>query len=351
MTGRVAIYGATGFTGREIAARAVARGLDVTIAGRSRPRLAALGARLGCATRTVALEDADGLARLASTAAVLVNAAGPFTRTGEAVARACLAAGTHYLDVAGELPWFLRVHALSRAAADREVMLMPGIGFVVAPSDCLAAHVHARMPDARTLRLGFSHMDRYSRGTLRAMLALVAPEAAIRRHGALTSVPVGRLERQIDFGAGPRRSVVVGWADLLTAHESTRIPNIEVYVEADWLQRLIYQAASWTAEPLRATPWQWLSKGWLKLWPEGPEAGAGQPPPRVIVAEVEDRTWRTRTSRLTLPDGYAVTPPLAVEIVERVLAGQWRSGFGTPAQVFGPGLLDAFRDLVLEDVH
>src|SRR4029079_2470035 len=85
----------------------------------------------------------------------LVHCAGPFAPTYRAVADACLAAHVHYLDVTGEIGVFEGLAALDGAARAADVLLLPGVGFDVVPSDCLAAHLKRRLPAATRLALGF----------------------------------------------------------------------------------------------------------------------------------------------------------------------------------------------------
>jgi saccharopine dehydrogenase (NAD+, L-lysine-forming) len=347
---RLLIYGATGFTGRLVAERARAMGLDVVLAGRDPARLRALAGPLDLPWRAAALDDSAALdAALAGMRAVL-HVAGPYAETARPMLDACLRSRVHYLDLSGELPVYLDIAGADAAARQAGVMLLPGVGFVVAASDCLAAHLAARMPGARRLSIALSRPDLFSRGTVRAMFGLVREGVSIRRDGRLTAVRVGRLERPFDFGAGPSLSTAVSWADVLTAHRTTGIPDITVYAEADGLARLAYQSGAWLSLPLRSALARRLLARQARLWPEGPSAHRRGAARRVIVAELED-AWQQRISaRLHTPDGYDLTPPIALAIARRVLAGEHRPGLQTPAGLFGPGLVLALDGVGLEDV-
>src|SRR6185437_4710039 len=162
------VYGASGYTGRLIVAEARARGLDVAAAGRSRDRLAGLGAPV----RVAAVDDGEALAAAFAGARVVVNAAGPFHMTAAPVLAACLKAGAHYLDVGGEGPVFEALARYDAAARRAGVMVMPG---------------------ARRLWLGFSRGDAISRGSLASMLDLADSQVTIRRGGRLVAVAAGSL--------------------------------------------------------------------------------------------------------------------------------------------------------------
>jgi short subunit dehydrogenase-like uncharacterized protein len=106
MTGRLLIYGASGFTGQLLVARARTRGVDTIIAGRSPGRLRRTARESGVPYRVLSLEDRASLDAGLADIDVVINAAGPFIGTARPMVEACLLTGTHYLDVGGELPVF-----------------------------------------------------------------------------------------------------------------------------------------------------------------------------------------------------------------------------------------------------
>jgi short subunit dehydrogenase-like uncharacterized protein len=348
--GRLLIYGATGYTGRLLAARAARLRLNAIIAGRSPSRLEVVARTMNLPYRVLTLEDRVGLDAGLSDIEVVINASGPFATTAWPILAACLRTGTHYLDVNGELPVFQQMHRYDGQARSAGVMVMPGVGFVVTATDCLAAHVTAHMPEAQYLRLAVSRTDLISRGSYTTMLGLVREGVSIRRHGRLHAVPVGQLERGFDYGAGERGSTAVSWADVFTGYLTTGIPNIEVYVEAGIWVRLFYQLTAYFAEPLRLTPVRKLLELQARVWPEGPSEEQRAAAPHVIVAEAEDRYRRCVRARLHSPHGYTFTQLSALAIAERVLAGEVRAGFQTPAGVYGPDFVLSLEGVRREDV-
>lgn len=347
---RLLIYGATGFTGQLVAEHAHLLGLDVVLAGRDARQLERMSASLGLPWRVARLDDAASLDSALADIAVVLHVAGPYAATARPMLDACLRNDTHYLDLTGELPVFVDLYRNDSAARARNLMLMPGVGFVCAASDCLAAHLSARMPDAIHLRIAFSRADLISRGTLRAMLGLVREGVSIRRAGRLTSVRVGHLERGFDFGDGERLSTALSWADVFTAYHTTGIPNIEVYAEADATARMLYQAGAWFGLPLRLPVTRQLLEWPTRFWPQGPSEEKRDAARRVIVAEAED-AWRQRVcSRLYTPDGYSITPAIALRIAARALAGELKPGFQTPAAVYGPDLVLGLAGVMREDL-
>jgi len=274
--------------------------------------------RLGLPWRAVPLEDEAALASALSGVAFVLHCAGPFSHTWSPMVRACLRAGCHYLDINGELPVFEAIARLAPEARRAGIMLLPGMGFDVVPTDCLAAHLKRRLPGARRLTLGFAMTAGPSRGTAAVMLEMVQQGlGAIRQEGLLRQVPFGWKARMFDFGDGqPRRAVTVPWGDLCTAFRSTGIPNIEVY----------------GAYP---TALQAILQNLLRSDTRGPspeELARGQ---SLFVGEVEDGSGRMVSCRLIAPNPYTLTARSAVQAALHVLRGRVRPGFQTPSLALG----------------
>ena len=354
MPGRWLIYGATGYTGRLVVQEAIRRRLAPVLAGRDASRLADLARPLGLETRVAPLDDPQALARALEGIEVMLNTAGPFSSTAPPVSAACLAARVHYLDVTGEIPVFQALHQLDGAARERGILLLPGAGFIVIPSDCLAAHVAGRLPGARWLRLGISRSVLVSRGSARTMMELLDGGAHSRRDGRLDSLPWDRLDRSIDYGDGARPALVVSWADVFTAYHTTGIPNIEACLEVGPWERLSFQNSRQFAWLLRTAPWRMMLENQLAFLPEGPSADQRERDRRVLVAVAGDSSGQVVMSRLRTPEAYTFTAVAAVECVRRVLEGQFpeeaKTGFQTPAGLFGADFVLGFAEVERVDV-
>src|SRR3954452_16074460 len=147
------LYGATGTTGTLIAEQAIRRGHHPILAGRSAASLAALGKRLGLPWIAVGLDQPDQLQRAVSDVDAVLNAAGPFIATAPPLVEACLAAQTHYLDIAGEIPALQHLFARDQLARERNIALIGGVGFGVVASNSLVTYVADQLPGATTLEL------------------------------------------------------------------------------------------------------------------------------------------------------------------------------------------------------
>lgn len=351
MNARFIIYGANGYTGELVAREAKARGLRPLLAGRNAEAVGALARELGLEHAAFPLEDAPALDAALGGAAVVLNCAGPFSRTAAPMAAACVAAGVHYLDVTGEIEVFETIAARHAAAREAGVMMLPGVGFDVVPSDCLAAHLKRRLPAATRLALAFVSRGGVSRGTATTAAENVHRGGAIRKDGVLTPVPAGWKTREVDFGDGyVRTAVTIPWGDVATAWRSTRIPNIEVYMVAPSSARRAMRLTQY-ARPILQVPAvralvrrlarrgapgpdaEARAKGWSRLW--GEAAGPGD---------------ARAVSRLRCPESYTLTVLTALLCVERVLRGDAPPGYQTPATAYGPDLVLEVPGVTREDV-
>ena len=243
MSGAILIYGATGYTGKLIAKTAAELRVRPILAGRDLNKVKAVAKPLGLDARAFDLRDPHRIDAAIKDVAVVLNVAGLFSATSRPMADACLRNRVHYLDITGEIDVFEALAARGAEAKARGVMLLPGVGFDVAPSDCLAAHVKRRLPDANDLKLYLSFGPNISRGTAKTMIEAIAAGTRLRRNGRIVSRDRAE-DGSCDFGKGKRRTIQVSWGDVATAFHSTGIPNVEVQFEAS--PAMSHSCASYT---------------------------------------------------------------------------------------------------------
>ncbi len=344
------IYGGNGYTAALLTREALARGMRPMLCGRDPARTKQAAERFGLGHRVARLDAPRELASAMRGVGVVVNAAGPFADTTAPLLAACLDNGVHYLDVSGEadtLDFVSGKHAEARAAG---VMLMPGVGFDVVPSDCLARHVVARVSHPRRLSIGITGLRSASRGSARTTIDQIGKKVLVRRAGRLCMVPPASLERRFDYGQGPSASLAVSWADVVSAYYSTGVPDIEVYFEATPAVRSALIASRhlgwWMGHP----PVQRYLKTWTRFLPEGPGEEERATATAVVVAEAEDGDGRCVTARLRTPEVYTFTAMTAVAIAGRVLGGDWQSGYETPSRIYGPDFVLSFPGVSREDL-
>ena len=350
MSGRLLLYGASGFSGSALAAALSDLRDGIVLAGRDARKVAAVAEPLGLAWTSFALEEPRVLETALSGFSAVLHCAGPFQQTAAPMMRAAIRVGVDYLDIAGEWPVFQDAVALGPLARSRGVMLLPGAGFSIVASDCLLALAAARLPHLRKLRLATSRSHLMSRGSVGTMLGLGGRETLVRRGGRLVSLPAASLSGIFDFGEGRTRALAVPWPDLVTGAISTGVEDIETYSEGGLAERLAWPIGARLLDASAGVAGDLVPRLLTALAPERPPAAALGQAGFALVVEAEDRWRRPSVLRLRTTDGYGFTTVSASAIARRVLAGERQPGFRTPSLQFGAdfvlGLGCATLDLV-----
>jgi short subunit dehydrogenase-like uncharacterized protein len=350
MTGPWLLYGANGYTGELVARLAVGRGHRPILAGRGAAEVCAVAEELQLERRLFELGDPARVDEALSGMSVVLSCAGPFSRTARPMVEACLRTGTHYLDITGEVGVMEELAARDAEARGARVMVLPGCGFEVVASDCLAVHVKSRLPGARRLALAYASTGGVSRGTATTAIQGLGRGGLVRRGGVLTPVPSAWKTRRIDFGEGPRAAVTLPLADLTTAWHSTGIPDIEVYFAASPGLRALAIAERYAPGLLGAAGVRALLTAQVRARERGPSEQERRRARGAVWAEVEDDAGGRAASRLALPDGYTFTAQAALAAVERALSGQAPAGFQTPGTAFGPEFVLGLEDVARTDL-
>lgn len=331
----ILVYGATGYTAQLVLDECVAVGVRPVVAGRDAEAVKAVARKYGFEWRAAALDDAAALGRALEGVTVVIHCAGPFARTSRPMADACLRHHVHYLDITGEIAVFESLAARDAEARAAGVMLLPGAGFDVVPSDCLAAHLKRRLPAAVSLSLAFHGGTGLSRGTATTMAENAGGPGAVRRGGRIVLVPPAWRTRMIDFGDKTRRAATIPWGDVSTAFHSTGIPDIEVYAAMPPSTVRSLRLSRWLAPLLRTAFVRRRLVAAIRNRPAGPDAGARARAVARLWGEARDASGGVVVSRLQTPDGYTLTAKTALLAAQAVLAGRAVPGFQTPSRAFG----------------
>lgn len=368
MRSNLLIYGVSGETGGRISRLAAAAGLPHLAAGRDFERVSACADPLLLPTRVFSLADPAKIDRGLEGVSVVLNAAGPFAETGPPLVAACLRTGAHYLDLAGDAADFEIIRRLDLRAREAGVLLMPGVGVKVVPTDALAARLRRRLPTAVRLRLAWEVTGSAARGTLLPLLRDLLRQGVQRRDGELVPAFAGDSTLRLDLGSGPRLALTDPWrGDPETAYWSSVYSDVEVYAihppAGRWLvrrlrrpdlRRLAAAAAAFALRhrriPRRPPRRDLGDLGDLGGGPACPagSAGAAALPAACtrIWAQAEDPTGLRATALLRGPDPRLFAARTALWIAQRVLSGRLRVGFQTPVTAYGPDLIDRLLDQV-----
>lgn len=327
------VYGANGYTGARVAERAVERGERPVLAGRSAAKVAPLAARLGLDHRVVDLHEQAALAAALQDIDVVAHCAGPFSATSAPMVRACLDTKTHYLDITGEIDVFEAIHARGSEAEEAGVVLVPGSGFDVVPTDCVAARLARAMPEATRLDLAFKAKVAIGPGTAKTAIEGAGMGGRERAGGRIRSVPLGYRQVSARFPSGPRRVTSIPWGDVSSAYRSTGIPDIATYTVVP-AGSLLGKGQRVLAPLLRKPPVQRAAK---KL-AERVLAGGGQDDPAAraeIWGQVSDGRGGRKSTTLTTPNAIPLTADAVLNAVVRLRAGGVDPGAHTPSTAFG----------------
>jgi short subunit dehydrogenase-like uncharacterized protein len=328
------IYGANGFTGALIAERARDRGLRPILAGRSREAVEAIGARLGLPVRVFDLDSPEAVSEGIRDVRLVLHCAGPYSTTSRPMVDGCLRAGAHYLDITGEAGVLEAVLGRDAGARAAGSVLLPAVGFDVVPTDCMAAKLHAELPDATALELGFSGGMRPSPGTAKTAVEGLHVGALVRRDGRIVALP-GPRTRELPFPGGARFGMSIPWGDLVTAFHSTGIPNITVYTGVPpRVARMAPMLRFWAPILRMPATIRFLQKR-VEKRASGPTEEDRQTRRMSIWGRVENSTGESVEGHLDVPEGYELTTIAALESAVRVLRGDVPAGATTPSKAFG----------------
>lgn len=318
----IAVFGAYGHTGRFVVSELSRRGWAPVLSGRDHAKLQIVAdAHPGAEVRVASIDEPVSLDRAVGGAAAVINCAGPFAESAPAVLDAALRAGVHYLDVTGESLVALRTfERYEDRARDAGIVAVPALGFFGGLGDLLATAAMGEWPSADEICVAVA-LDSWkpTRGTRlagerRAGRRVVFSGGQLQVRTETDSQPTATW----DFPAPVGRQAVVGefsTVDVVTISRHLRTPEISSYLNLAPLADL--------RDP--STP--------------GPEPAdeSGRSAQTFVVEVAARRGGQERRASAQGRDIYAITAPIVVEAVERILDGRCKAvGLGTAGQVFDP---------------
>ncbi|MEO9966098.1 MAG: saccharopine dehydrogenase NADP-binding domain-containing protein [Reichenbachiella sp.] len=344
------IYGAYGYTGKLISQLAKSKGLSPILAGRDHDKTKALAEELDLDHQSFDLSESDKLKAALDQVDLVLHCAGPFSSTAKVMMQACLATKTHYLDITGEIEVFELGASLNEEAKKVEIVLMPGVGFDVVPSDCLAAYLKSQLPDASHLELAFMSESSTSRGTALTMTQGIGKGGAIRKNKKIIPVPHAYASRKLNLDGKDKTFVSIPWGDVSTAYYSTGIPNIMVYtaMHPGQVKKMKF-----------VQRWKWVfNLGFVQKYLQnkvkktvtGPSEQMREESHCYLWGEVKNQAGTTKSARLTTPEGYKLTAITSLMVVEKLMNDLPAFGFQTPSSAFGADFILDVEGAIREDL-
>jgi short subunit dehydrogenase-like uncharacterized protein len=338
----ILLYGANGYTGELIARYAAQYGLQPILAGRKKEAITALAEELHLPFRIVELHDSNALKAALEDIALVIQAAGPYHLTAQPMIDACITTNTHYIDLNGDLDVFEMLQGYDQAAKDKDVMILPGAGFDVVPTDCLALYLKQQLPDANELSIAFAVIgSALSRGTSISTLHKLGTPGAIRKNNAIVHEPMGKKGMSVRFPGYNKPVFVMSipWGDISTAWYSTRIPNIRTYTainKAAWYFLKGQSAFNW----LLKTPFmRSIIMGILKMQSAGPNQTVRDKSTSYIRGSVSNAKGEVVEAGMETPEAYSLTAFTILVIAKKIISGHYKPGYQTPASAYGPDLI------------
>jgi len=339
---RFLLYGANGYTGQLIARHAREYGLEPILAGRNKEALETLSNQLKMPYEVIGLDEKQRLQTLLKQVKVVLHAAGPFQFTAKRMVEACLQTGTHYVDINGDIAVFELLKSFAQAAHEAGIMVLPGAGFDVVPTDCTALLLKNLLPDAVSLKLAFATIGGgLSHGTAGTMVSKMGEGGNVRKDGKIIKVPLGQKGFWVDFGKKKLFVMSIPWGDVSTAHFTTGIGNIETYagVSPAIYRMLKFQPLfNWL---LRTSVVRNFIKRKIDARAPGPTDEMRSKSLSLVWGQASNAAGQKATVRMSEPDGYTLTMHSSLIITKKILHDNFKTGYQTPASAYG-------HDLVLE---
>ncbi|MBW8366666.1 MAG: saccharopine dehydrogenase NADP-binding domain-containing protein [Arenimonas sp.] len=330
------IYGANGYTGKMMVEEAVRRGLRPVLGGRSAAALEEIAQRHGLPVRAFALDNDQAVRSGLNGIGLVLHCAGPFSATCGPMLEACLDVGAHYLDITGEIDVFAHCHAQDARAKEKNIVVLPGSGFDVVPTDCLAAQLKRELPNANSLVLAFEAGGGPSPGTAKTSVEGLGSGGRARIDGKMTRVPLAWKTRSFERDGEQRFAMTIPWGDVYTAFVSTGIPNVEVYMGVPPATAKRLRQLRLLGPLLGLSPVQSLLKAQVAKRVRGPSETTRGKTGCVVWGEARDAQGGEVKRRLRTPNGYEVTVTAALGIVARLLGGERPAGgYYTPSRLMG----------------
>ncbi len=348
---KILVYGSYGYTGQLIVEQAVKEGMQLILAGRDENQLRVQAEKYKLEYRAFSLDNTAALDSALQEVDAVLHCAGPFVLTFRQMAEACIRNKKHYVDISGEIEGFEALATMDDDAKQAGVMLLPGGGFDVVPSDCLIAYTAGKLPSATHLELYIKSIGSgVSRGTARSGIENSHRQGRIRRDGKIVSVPNVWDSKLVDFGRGPSRLVTMGWGDVSTAYHSTGIPNVTVYMNFPKVMVNAMKLTRFVGPLLHSRSARDFIK-WLIgiFFAPGPTRKQNETGFSLMIAEVSDGT-KTVRAKLRTPEAYHLTALTSVEIMKRILSGDYKSGFQTPSKAYGADFILQFDGVQRENI-
>lgn len=337
------IYGANGYSAKLILTGLISKGVNPIIAGRNEVEIRELANHYSLQYRIFDLNDDQKIIGNLSSVHTLLNCAGPYKYTAKELMDACIECGVNYIDITGEIPILALAFGYNNKAIEKGITILPGAGFDIIPTDCLAKRMKELMPDAMDLKIAFhNNRGKISRGTLLTTLEFLSGKGRVRRDGKIIESEIGEFKILIRKPEVSFDAISIPWGDVFTAYISTGIPNITVYLG---VTKPIIFFLSIIKSIFKLLTVKWIKRvaqKFVEKFITGPTEKDRKNAYVYIWCKVENEKGESLEKVFKFIEGYTLTAKGAAGCAMRILNGEVKAGTYTPSMAFGSKFMDQF---------
>jgi short subunit dehydrogenase-like uncharacterized protein len=345
MNHKILIYGANGYTGKLITQEAKNNGVIVEIAGRNKKSIEKISKDTGFPFHICELNDSAKLESLLKEFDIVIHCAGPFSETAIPMVEACINSKTNYLDITGEIWVFEDIMKYDEEAEKAGITLIPGVGFDVVPTDCLAGYLKEKLPSGTSLELAFvGSKTGMSRGTAVTMAKNISKGGFIREKGLIKNVPLAYEVKELRFAHRKQWCMTIPWGDLMTSYHQTQIPNIKILSGASI--KMIKKIKKYRSlKFILGISWvQKIVRRKIENSVKGPNKEDLEKGKTYVLGTISDNDGNSFTAELITPEAYYLTAKTALASALK-LGNNKLKGYLTPAQAFGKDYILEFENV------
>ena len=344
MSKKLMLYGANGYTSRLIINELIGQNIKPILAGRNKEKINSLADKHGFDSSIFSLDNPDNIDDNLKRIDVIINAAGPYSLTAKSLIDSCIRTKTHYIDITGEIDVFVYAESKNEEATDAGIIICPGVGFDVIPTDCISYMLKEKIPDANELNICFfSENGRPSIGTAKTSIEGLSNGGKIRKDGKIEQVPLAHSVKEIDYGQGPKMAMSIPWGDVATAYYSTGIPNIIVYTpRSESGINKIKKLRKWLFILKLKFVQNYIKNKMEKKIINGGDSDEQRAKSKMWVwAEVKNKKGKIESGYFQVANGYDVTGYGAMFFAKNIMENKFAGGYYTPSLLLGSDILES----------
>lgn len=317
----IAVYGATGFTGKIVAAELASRNIDIKLLGRDKDALESLG-HAKAKVHAVGLNNVTELAQALTGCSTVISCVGPYTQYGEPVLKAAIEAKCNYVDLSGEQEWVKRVYDdYGPAAAQAGVTILPAATDDGISSDLMASLITRDFSNIKSLKIHHGYFDAVmTRGSLRSFLEFSRGRLEYWADGQWKE---GTADRQTDVQFPGKDGTQATW--LLAGPE---LIAIQRHIPA----QLIQATLNMDLEPMLST----VTDDVIASTPLGPSDEVRSASRFTIIVEAESADGTVSRGHVTGKDIYLITAICGIEAAICMSTSGAPKGAIAPSELMEP---------------